>query len=149
MCTQGRLLQTSWECPEDTHGHAWCVLLAVGTLQTNLTCVSVYVSGVPGARICWKLQLFRDQVVIRYRVILVGWPPDIPFWNLSNEGGPTAEEMRYILRLLAADPPQLYFTWDTKEQLHMAQLTPGGLLPSTLHLECPALLNLGRSDIGR
>ena len=43
---------------------------------------------------CWKVTLFRDQVVIRYGVILVGWPADVPFWNLSNEGAAGVEQLR-------------------------------------------------------
>ena len=149
MCSQGRLLQASWECPEDTHGHARCVIQVTGSAETKLTCVSVYVSGVPGARMCWKVRRFRDQVVIRYGVILVGWPADVPFWNLSNEGAAGVEQLRDILDYLTADPPQIYFTRATEKQLRMARLTSGGLLPSTLHPEYPPLPNLGRSDIGR
>ena len=98
---------------------------------------------------CWKMRLFRDQVVIRYGVILVGWPADVPFWNFSNKGGATAAQMRIILDLLTAKPPQLYFTPATEKQLRMARLTSSGILPSTLNLECPPLPNFGRSDIGR
>ena len=118
-------------------------------MRTNLTCFPVYVTGVPGARMCWKMRLFRDQVIIRYGVILVGWPSDVPFWNLSNEGGATAAQMRSILDLLTAKPLQLYFTPATEEQLRMARLTPGAILPSTLNPEHPPLPNFGRSNIGR
>ena len=149
MLTQCRLLPSSRECPEVTHSYAWYVLSSARILQTILICVSVYVSGVPGARMCWKLRLFRDQVVIRYGVILVGWPSDVPFWNFSNKGGPTVVHLRVILDRLTADPPQLYFTPATEPQLCMARLSSGGILPSTLHPECPPLPNFGRSDIGR
>ena len=149
MRTQCRLLPSSRERPEVTHSYTWYVLSSAIILQTILICVSVYVSGVPGARMCWKLRLFRDQVVIRYGVILVGWPSDVPFWNFSNKGGPNVVHLRAILDRLTADPPQLYFTPATEKQLHMARLSSGGLLPSTLHPECPPLPNFGRSDIGR
>ena len=98
---------------------------------------------------CWKVTLFRDHVVIRYGVLLVGWPADVPFWNLSNEGAAGVDQLRDILDCLTADPPQIYFTRATEKQLRMARLTSGGLLPSTLHPEYPPLPNLGRSNIGR
>ena len=84
---------------------------------------------------CWQIKLFRDEVVIRYGVILIGWPADIPFWNLSKKDGPTAKQMRVLLAsgLLNAKPPRLYFTRATEEQLRAARLTSSGILPSTLH----------------
>ena len=87
--------------------------------------------------------------MIRYGVLLVGWPPDVPFWNLSSQGGPTTKQMRRILGLLAANPPRLYFTRATEEQLRMVRLASSGILPSTLHPESPPLPNFGRSNIGR
>ena len=85
----------------------------------------------------------------RYGVLLIGWPPDVPFWNLSSQGCPTAKQMRRILGLLTADPPRLYFTRATGEQLRMVRLASSGILPSTLHPECTPLPNFGRRDIGR
>ncbi|RPD68310.1 hypothetical protein L226DRAFT_563989 [Lentinus tigrinus ALCF2SS1-7] len=101
------------------------------------------------ARMVWELRLFRDQVVLRYGVILVGWPPAVPFWQLSKKGGPTAEQMRDLLDLLTANPPQLYFTRATEEQLRVARLAAGGIPPSTLRPEALPFPNLGHSDIAQ
>ncbi|RPD53060.1 hypothetical protein L226DRAFT_616466 [Lentinus tigrinus ALCF2SS1-7] len=119
------------------------------SVREILAAMLVYISGDRDARMVWELRLFRDQVVLRYGVILVGWPPAVPFWQLSKKGGPTAEQMRDLLDLLTANPPQLYFTRATEEQLRVARLAAGGIPPSTLRPEALPFPNLGHSDIAQ
>ena len=96
---------------------------------------------------CWVVTLFRDQVVLRYLVILIGWPPEIPFCDLSTAGAPTAQQMRKLLKLITTR--KLYFARATPGQLRIAGLAAGGIAPGPLCHKALPHPNLGRSDIGR
>ena len=107
----------------------------------------VFASGDPGARMCWVVTQFRDHIVLRYLLILIGWPAWIPFGDLSVAGAASAEHMRTLIKRMVTR--KLYFAKATTFQLHTARLAAGGISPGPL---CDLALprpNLGRSDIGR
>ncbi|KAI0690015.1 hypothetical protein C8T65DRAFT_765869 [Cerioporus squamosus] len=101
-----------------------------GSVRKLITELLVFTSGVPGARMCWEVTLFRDQVVLRYHVILIGWPSDIPFQDLSKQVG-------------SSTLPRA-----TSAQLRIARLDASGISPSPLHRKALPLPNLCRRDMG-
>ncbi|KAI0690018.1 hypothetical protein C8T65DRAFT_745950 [Cerioporus squamosus] len=117
-----------------------------GSVRKLITELLVFTSGVPGARMCWEVTLFRDQVVLRYHVILIGWPSDIPFQDLSKQGAPSAAQMRTLIGLMLTG--ELYFAWATSAQLRIARLDASGISPSPLHRKALPLPNLCRRDMG-
>ncbi|KAM5536393.1 hypothetical protein V8D89_009932 [Ganoderma adspersum] len=44
-------------------------------------------SGIPGSKMRWTLKAYLKYVFLALRIKLVGWPPDIPFMNLSDITG--------------------------------------------------------------
>ncbi|RPD68842.1 hypothetical protein L226DRAFT_472804 [Lentinus tigrinus ALCF2SS1-7] len=100
---------------------------------------------------CWTLRLFHKDVVLRYGVLLYGWPADVPFMNLSTgHGSPSMAQVRHLLALLAAEPqPRMYFIQATREQLLAAELDISAVAPGPLFPAPVPLPYLGRSDIGR
>ncbi|RDX40333.1 hypothetical protein OH76DRAFT_1306235, partial [Lentinus brumalis] len=84
-------------------------------------------SGVKGARMCWEVTLFRDQIVLRYLVILIGWPPNIPFQDFSKRGAPSFAQMRELIKLM--ETGKLYFAKATSAQLRVARMDASGISP--------------------
>ncbi|KAI0692241.1 hypothetical protein C8T65DRAFT_745223 [Cerioporus squamosus] len=117
-----------------------------GSVRKLITELLVFTSGTPGARMCWEVTLFRDHVVLRYRVILVGWPPEIPFQDLSKQGAPSAAQMRTLINLMLSG--KLYFARATSAQLRIARLDASGISPGPLYREALPLPNLCRRDMG-
>lgn len=87
---------------------------------------------------------FRDRVLLPYGADLVGWPPHIPFRNLSSRDGPSVPETRELLEL--ARHGILHFTHATPEKLRAAQLDVADAVPSPL-FSAP-LPKIARRDIG-
>ena len=95
----------------------------------------------------WVVTLFRDQIVLRYLLILIGWPPRIPFGDLSVAGAASADHMRTLIKFMLTG--KLYFAKATASQVRAARLAAGGISPGPLyHLALPHP-SLGRSNIGR
>ncbi|RDX40330.1 hypothetical protein OH76DRAFT_1562163, partial [Lentinus brumalis] len=117
-----------------------------GSVRKLITELLVFASGVKGARMCWEVTLFRDQIVLRYLVILIGWPPDTPFQDLSKGGAPSYEQMRELITLMQAG--KLYFAKATSAQLRVARMDASGISPSALYREALPLPNLCRRDMG-
>ena len=116
-------------------------------MEYILTCISVFASGDPGARMCWVVTQFRDRIVLRYLLILIGWPSRIPFGDLSVAGAASAEHMRTLIKLMVTK--QLYFAKATASQLHTARLAAGGISPGPLYDLALPHPSVGRSNIGR
>ncbi|RPD53887.1 hypothetical protein L227DRAFT_604402, partial [Lentinus tigrinus ALCF2SS1-6] len=93
--------------------------------------IAVHVTGDLCARMCWTLRLFHKDVVLRYGVLLYGWPADVPFMNLSTGHGSPSMAQATREQLLAAE-------------LDISAVAPGPLFPAPVPLPY-----LGRSDIGR
>ena len=96
---------------------------------------------------CWVVTQFRDRIVLWYLLILIGWPPRIPFGDLSVAGAASADHMRTLIKFMLTG--KLYFAKATASQVRTARLAAGGISPGPLyHLALPHP-SLGRSNIGR
>ncbi len=89
----------------------------------------------------WTLKPYRLYVYLALRLKLVGWPPDIPFMNLSNISG--YERISRIAGLWASGA--MHFAPVTDEEYLAALKTPLTCAPGPLHHGFAPYL--GRSDI--
>ena len=55
--------------------------------STTYHCTAGEVTGDDEAGMYWTLEDYIESVVLQHGLKLVGWPPDIPFQNLSNIRG--------------------------------------------------------------
>ncbi|RDX39740.1 hypothetical protein OH76DRAFT_1394642 [Lentinus brumalis] len=99
----------------------------------------------------WMLTSFQKHVVLRYGVLLLGWPPDIPFMSFSpGHGCPCMADLRQLLSLLAAEPqPRMNFVRATPGQLHAARIDAAAAAPGPVFPAPVPLPYVGRSNIGR
>lgn len=93
----------------------------------------------------WTASGFCEDIFLRYRIKLSGWPADIPFKNLSKGASPSASHINRLLGLRQAK--HLVFEKATDDEvaavlLDFRKACPGVLFP-------PPSPNIGRSDIGR
>ncbi|RDX39450.1 hypothetical protein OH76DRAFT_1562400 [Lentinus brumalis] len=125
----------------DPRGSVRRLLTELLTLATSDRC----------ARMWWTLTAFQKHVVLRYGVLLLGWPPDIPFMSFSpGHGCPCMAEIRWLLTLLTAEPqPRMYFVRATPGQLDAARLDAAAAAPGPLFPAPTPLPYIGRSNIGR
>ncbi|KAI0682137.1 hypothetical protein C8T65DRAFT_517849, partial [Cerioporus squamosus] len=118
-----------------------------GSVRTLLDSSLADTTGVANAKMRWGLLPFRNFVAVPLEVILVGWPVQYPFANLSNKGAPGMKALRALLKLLQANPPQLYFVKATEDQLRAARFNAASVCPGPLF---PAPKpRLGYDSIGR
>ncbi|RPD52894.1 hypothetical protein L226DRAFT_614910 [Lentinus tigrinus ALCF2SS1-7] len=122
-----------------------------GSVRLLLNSLIVHATGDLCARMCWTLRPFHKDVVLRYGILLYGWPADVPFMNLSTgHGSPSMAQVRHLLALLTAEPqPRMYFVRATPEQLLAAELDISAVAPGPLFPTPVPLPYLGRSNIGR
>ncbi len=81
---------------------------------------------------------FCTKVFLRFGIKLVGWPPHIPFQNLSD-GPVTMDDIRELIGLCQKDPerrpsqpPQLRFVAATAEEVRAARLDAASACPGPL-----------------
>ncbi|RDX39806.1 hypothetical protein OH76DRAFT_1490821 [Lentinus brumalis] len=109
-------------------------------------------TGVGDAKMQWTVMSFCEKVFLRFGIKLVGWPPHIPFQNLSD-GPVTVDDIRELIGLCERDsarpsePAKLRFVAATPEELRAARsdatrACPGPLFP-------PASPSHGYDNIGR
>ncbi|KAI0715774.1 hypothetical protein C8T65DRAFT_694602 [Cerioporus squamosus] len=122
-----------------------------GSVRLLLTELLVRATRDPCARMWWAITLFHKEVALRYGMLLYGWPPDIPFANLSTgHGSPTMAQVRRLLALLTARPqPLMYFVRATPEQMRAVQLDIAAAAPGPLYPAPVPLPYISRCDIGR
>ncbi|KAI0350728.1 hypothetical protein OH77DRAFT_1386981, partial [Trametes cingulata] len=83
-------------------------------------------TAVPGAHMSWTAEKYARLVVIRYGFKLVGWPPNIPFVNLSCLPGGVLP----LLKLRAAwNASTLRFEPATREDRAKAAYNPASIDP--------------------
>ncbi|PIL34919.1 hypothetical protein GSI_02706 [Ganoderma sinense ZZ0214-1] len=101
-------------------------------------------SGDDNAKMRYTAKAFRDEVVLPYSAKLPGWPPHIPFCNLSRRGGPSLPDIHELISLVQRGI--LRFEHATPEEIQAARLdvanaVPGPLFPTRLP-------DVARRDIG-
>ncbi|KAM5533694.1 hypothetical protein V8D89_012661 [Ganoderma adspersum] len=111
-----------------------------GTRQSmNATVASM--SGIPGSKMHWTLKAYLKHVFLALRIKLVGWPPDIPFMNLSDITG-----LARLSRITTLwESGRMYFAPVTDEEYLAALKNPLTCSPSPLHFGLAP--DLGRCDI--
>ena len=92
----------------------------------------------------YTAEAFLKDVVLPYSAKLPGWPPHIPFCNLSGRGAPSQAEMRELISLIRRGI--LRFEKATPEELDAARLDIANAVPGPL-FRAP-LPNIARRDIG-
>ena len=110
-----------------------------------------FYTGDNDAKMRYTPKTFRAEVFFRYGVKLVGWPPHIPFRNLSGRGAPSMADLRELLNL--AHCGILHFELTTDEELDaahhdLAKAMPGPLFPTALR-QAPQNLRIIKLDISR
>ncbi|KAI1783734.1 hypothetical protein LXA43DRAFT_902946 [Ganoderma leucocontextum] len=102
------------------------------------------VTGDDEAGMYWTLEDYIESVVLQHGVKLIGWPPDIPFQNLSNirGGAPVLTHLEHLW-----ESGILKFVRITEDERLAASLNAKHLAPAPkcAHRKCPG----GREDIGR
>ncbi|KAM5538897.1 hypothetical protein V8D89_007437 [Ganoderma adspersum] len=98
-------------------------------------------SGISGRKMRWTLGAYYKHVFLALRIKLVGWPPDVPFMNLSDITG-----LARISRIAALwESGEMHFEHVTDEEYLAALNSPCSCTPSPLHFGFAP--DLGRSDI--
>ena len=98
-------------------------------------------SGIPGQKMRWTLRTYWKFVFLALRLKLVGWPPDIPFMNLSDLSG-----FARISRIATLwDSGRMYFAPVSDAEYLAALNDPYSCAPAPLH--CGLAPDLGRCDI--
>ncbi|KAM5530915.1 hypothetical protein V8D89_015405 [Ganoderma adspersum] len=102
------------------------------------------VTGDDEAGMYWTLEDYVESVVLQHGLKLVGWPPHIPFQNLSNIRGGASELTHLKLRW---ESGILRFVPITEDERMAASLNAEHLAPAPKYArrKCPG----GREDIGR
>ena len=109
-----------------------------------LIALQVDASGDPGAEVVWEAYAFRDMIVLRYGLILVGWPYDIYFGNLSKiEGG--VQTIRRLLSLF--EQRRLRFRKATAGEIFAARESVYNAVPG--FCEIANLPEVCRRDLGK
>ncbi|KAM5541512.1 hypothetical protein V8D89_004702 [Ganoderma adspersum] len=101
-------------------------------------------SGDDHANMRYTAEAFLKDVALPYSAKLPGWPPHIPFCNLSGRGAPSQAEMRELISLILRGV--LRFEEATPEELDAARLDIANAVPSPLFR--PPLPDVARRDIG-
>ncbi|KAM5541152.1 hypothetical protein V8D89_005081 [Ganoderma adspersum] len=117
---------------------------ARGTLRGLLDGGVRTFSGDDHAKMRWTAEAFRDYVFLLYRAKLPGWPPHIPFCNLSGPGAPSPLQMYELITLIRRGV--LRFEEATPEEIAAARLDVAIAAPSPL-FRAP-LPDVARRDIG-
>ncbi len=92
----------------------------------------------------YTAKAFRDEVLFPYHAKLPGWPPHIPFRNLSGRGAPSLPEIRELTSLVRRGV--LRFEEATADEIDAARLDVANAVPGPLF---PAPLpDVARRDIG-
>ncbi|RDX49462.1 hypothetical protein OH76DRAFT_1403696 [Lentinus brumalis] len=111
-----------------------------GRLRSLLDRALADETGVEDAKMQWAVLAFWQKVFLRFGRKLIGWPPHIPFQNLSD-GPVTVDDIRELIELCSVNPerpselPQLRFVAATPEELRAARsdaacACPGPLFPA-------------------
>ncbi|KAI0692303.1 hypothetical protein C8T65DRAFT_745205 [Cerioporus squamosus] len=103
-----------------------------GSVRMLLDASLAGTSGVHNAKMHWGLLPFRDSVAVPLGVLLIGWPAEYSFANLSSKGAPGMKALHKLLQLLEAKPPKLYFVKATEEQLRTARFDAASICPGPL-----------------
>ena len=100
------------------------------------------ITGTDNARMEWKM--YWCNVIKRYRVKIEGWPPGIPFKNLSD-GANTYDKLETLLRKWCCRA--IYWKRITQEELDELDSKRDRQIESR-DIEAPAL-HCHRSDLGQ
>ncbi|KAH9890422.1 hypothetical protein C8Q73DRAFT_652493 [Cubamyces lactineus] len=115
-----------------------------GTLRAVLSDGLVAFTGDPRATMRWTVDRFCNDVFLRYPAKLVGWPPRIPFANLSSLSMPTST-VNTLLRLW--EKGILRWEAPTSDELAAAKEDAKNAAPSPLIPD--RTVRCGRNDIGK
>ncbi|KAM5541097.1 hypothetical protein V8D89_005230 [Ganoderma adspersum] len=115
-----------------------------GTLRGLLNGNLRTFSGDDHADMRYTAEAFLKDVVLPYSAKLPGWPPHIPFCNLSSRGAPSQAEMGELISLIRRGV--LRFEEATPEEISAARLDVANAVPGPL-FRAP-LPNVARRDIG-
>ncbi|KAI0323574.1 hypothetical protein GY45DRAFT_1439548 [Cubamyces sp. BRFM 1775] len=115
-----------------------------GTLRTVLVDGLVQFTGDPRAVMRWTIDRFCDDIFLRYPAKLVGWPPRVPFTNLSKLPMPTST-VNVLLRRW--EKGILRWEMPTAGEISAAREDARNAAPGPLFPEQTA--RHGRNDFGR
>ncbi|KAM5538884.1 hypothetical protein V8D89_007443 [Ganoderma adspersum] len=101
-------------------------------------------TGYDYAKMRFTAEAFQKQVFLRFLAKLLGWPPRIPFCNLSRRSGPSQSQILELISLWECGI--LRFEQATPDEVRAARLdvayaVPGPLFPAPLP-------DVARRDIG-
>ncbi|KAM5541992.1 hypothetical protein V8D89_004302 [Ganoderma adspersum] len=112
-----------------------------GGTRKSMDATVASMSGIPGSKMRWTLKAYLKYVFLALRIKLVGWPPNIPFMNLSDITG-----LARLSRITTLwESGRMYFAPVTDEEYLAALENPLTCSPSPLHFGLAP--DLGRCDI--